>query len=185
MKFLHLLDLGTCVSNSSLIQCLSWRTGFVKARHFSYQIQALYTADRPICWPIKRKTMSALAHTFALGACVLSFLAYRLSIMADLLGRNLLCSRLSSCLFQTCWHLAGPHALTDLARFKQWTGRGFCCSAIARLIGLPLQLDCMVWESPGFLVFHQTSPKKSHKAFQYWNIAKGTTDPRIELILPK
>ena len=63
--------------------------------------------------------MSALAHTFALGACVLSFLAYRLSIMADLLGRNLLCSRLSSCLFQTCWHLAGPHAPNDLARFKQ------------------------------------------------------------------
>ena len=119
MKFLHLLDLGTCVSNSSLIQCLSWRTGFVKARHFSYQIQALYTADRPICWPITRKTMSALAHTFALGACVLSFLAYRLSIMTEASGRNLLWSRLSGCLVQTCWHLAGPHAPIDLARFKQ------------------------------------------------------------------
>ena len=58
------------------------------------------------------------------------------------------------------------HTPTDLARFKQWTGQGFCCSAIARLIGLPLQLDCMVWESPGFLVFHQTSPEKSNTAFQ-------------------
>ena len=83
-------------------------------------------------------------------------------------------TRLSICLFQTCWHLEGPRAPTDLACFRQWTGRGFCCSAIARLIGLPLQLDCMVWESPGFLVFHQTSPKKSHKAFQYWK-TKGKT----------